>query len=283
MGTVQRDEQVDFDEAKERKRVARENLAVIESLRIAEVQQLDLHAGSAGRNANGSNTVVGVKDVEADALDAADAADDLHVSDAGAGAGADTDARLSSREQYNADDADNTCVYRSTPIPEQEKALVRIQSVWDTNINADDFTATISTLTFDPLATDGDGGAQEPTQAQPDAVEDTATQVAPGINVGSMKVVELRSELKHRGLETKGKKAALLQRLQEALSNASPAKSNPNDKMSAPAADVRSVSTLESLESLLKAVADGRGSAVVTIDIKKKGLGDEGAGKVAGK
>lgn len=45
------------------------------------------------------------------------------------------------------------------------------------------------------------------------------------------------------------------------------------------AADVRSVSTLE---ALLKAVADGWGSAVVTIDIKKKGLGDEGAGKVAG-
>lgn len=48
----------------------------------------------------------------------------------------------------------------------------------------------------------------------------------------------------------------------------------------AAAAGMRSVSTLE---LLLKAVADGQARAVVTIDIKKKGLGDAGAGKIAGK
>ena len=40
---------------------------------------------------------------------------------------------------------------------------------------------------------------------------------------------------------------------------------------------------VDTLQSLLDSVAAGHGSAVITIDIKKKGLGDAGAVQVAGK
>ena len=142
-----------------------------------------------------------------------------------------TDVRVSLHAQFDPDDVVDADVQRPTPILNQEQALVRIQSVWEVNINADDFTATISTLSFDPLATDGGGATKEQNQAQQlDAVEETGTLSTPEINIESMKVVQLRSELQSRGLETKGKKATLQQRLQEALSNTALAKGNLNDK-----------------------------------------------------
>ena len=41
------------------------------------------------------------------------------------------------------------------------------------------------------------------------------------MNPSKLKVVELRAELAHRGLDTKGNKAALVERLQEALDSGS--------------------------------------------------------------
>ena len=41
------------------------------------------------------------------------------------------------------------------------------------------------------------------------------------MNPAKLKVVELRAELASRGLDTKGNKAALVERLQEALDNES--------------------------------------------------------------
>lgn len=237
MGTVQRDEQVDFDEAEERRRVSRENLAVIESLRIAEVKHVDLDVGCPGRDDDSSNyaandAVTEPVGVEADIgaeVDVFDADDDLRVVDTDAHV--QTDVRVSLHAQFDPDDVVDADVQRPTPILNQEQALVRIQSVWEVNINADDFTATISTLSFDPLATDGGGATKEQNQAQQlDAVEETGTLSTPEINIESMKVVQLRSELQSRGLETKGKKATLQQRLQEALSNTALAKGNLNDK-----------------------------------------------------
>ena len=77
-------------------------------------------------------------------------------------------------------------------------------------------------LSITYLVTDEEAEDQEP---EADEAEDKATPTSgEDLDVKSMKVNELKEELTARGLNAKGLKAALVERLQEAIENETTAK-----------------------------------------------------------
>lgn len=118
--TVQRDEKIDFDEAKERERVARENLAVIASLDAAAAVKM--------RAATGVRTAIQPKAKPEPGIHSLSDDDDSDHADG------------------DHDDGDHV-----DSLEPKTASLVRIQNVWNSNLNSTQFAASISALSFDPL------------------------------------------------------------------------------------------------------------------------------------
>ena len=140
---IQSDGHVDFDEAKERERVARENLKVIESSSADEAaatshveQKGNASKENADQNTNSNNgniTVAG--EVKVDLFDRTATADGLNHANPIQGI----------------ESPKINLARKDDRVDEEAPSLVLTSNVWGTNLNSKAFSGTISNLSFNPM------------------------------------------------------------------------------------------------------------------------------------